>query len=136
MPPSIIDTDTLSEIRKRKNPSIVAHASGYLSQYGHFTFSSITRYEVVRGLKAKSAARQLQLFITFCQYSRILPITDAILDTAADVWARAHVAGRPRNDADIFIAATAIEYGLILVTGNVAHHAWISGLRIQDWRQP
>jgi tRNA(fMet)-specific endonuclease VapC len=136
MPPSIIDTDTLSEIRKQKNPSVVAHANGYLTRYGHFSFSSITRYEVVRGLKAKGAARQLQQFLTFCQHSLILPVTDSVLDTAAEVWAKANVAGHPRNDADIIIAATALDHGLTLVTGNIAHFGWISGLTIEDWRQP
>jgi len=32
--------------------------------------------------------------------------------------------------------ATAIETGRVLVTGNTPHFSWISGLRIEDWRQP
>jgi tRNA(fMet)-specific endonuclease VapC len=136
MPPSLVDTDTLSELLKQKNSTIVAHGSAYLTQYGRFAFSSMTRYEVARGLKARSAARQFQQFLAFCQHALILPVTDAILDRAADLWAAANLAGRPRNDADLIIAATALEHGMVLVTGNSPHFAWISGLTIQNWRQP
>src|SRR2546423_1167756 len=114
MPPSLLDSDTLSEIFKRKNPTVAAHAGAYLKQYGQFAFSSITRYEVVRGLKDKGATRQLRQFETFCQHSLILPVTDAILDRTADLWVAARKAGLPRNDADQIIAATALEHGTVL----------------------
>ncbi len=136
MPPSLLDTDILSEVLKQKNSTVIGHATAYVTLYGRFTFSSMTRYEVVRGLKAKQAARQLQQFDAFCQHSLILPVTDAVLDRTADLWATANAAGHPRDDADLIIAATAIEHGLILVTGNGSHFGWISGLTVQDWRQP
>ena len=34
----------------------------------------------------------------------------------------------------LIIAATALETGRVLVTGNTAHYAWISGLTLEDWR--
>jgi predicted nucleic acid-binding protein len=39
-------------------------------------------------------------------------------------------AGRPLADADLQIAATAIRYGLELVTGNVRHFGRIPGLAV------
>jgi hypothetical protein len=42
----------------------------------------------------------------------------------------------PHADADVLIAATALEHGRVLVTGNTAHFSWIPGLAIEDWRQP
>lgn len=36
-------------------------------------------------------------------------------------------------DADIIIASTAIEEGLVLVTGNVRHYNRIEGLSIENW---
>jgi tRNA(fMet)-specific endonuclease VapC len=94
------------------------------------------RPEIVRGLKAKRATRQLQRFATFCQHSLILPISDDVLDRAADLWAKADRTGKPKRDADLIIAATAQEHGLGLVTGNIKHFSWISGLTMEDWRQP
>jgi len=57
-----------------------------------------------------------------------------VLMRAADLWAEAHRLGNPRNDADMIIAATALEEGRVLVTGNKSHFAWINGLRLADWR--
>jgi tRNA(fMet)-specific endonuclease VapC len=39
-------------------------------------------------------------------------------------------------DADILIAATALEHGLLLATGNTAHLGRIPGLQVTNWRQP
>lgn len=136
MPPSLLDTDTLSDILKQKNPTVTGHAAAYLALHGQFAFSSITRYEIVRGLKAKGATRQLTQFGMFCRHSLVLPVTDGILDRAADLWVTANRAGHPRNDADLVIAATALEHGLVLVTGNTTHFAWVPGLSLEDWRQP
>jgi tRNA(fMet)-specific endonuclease VapC len=132
----LLDTDILSEALKQKHPIVVHKATAYLQAHRRLTFSALTRYKVVRGLKAKRATRQLQRFATFCQHSLILPITDDFLDRAADLWVTANRTGQPRRDADLIIAATAVEHGLILSTGNAKHFSWITGLGVEDWRQP
>ena len=136
MPPCLLDTDILSEVLKQKNPRVVQTAAAYLQTHTQFTFSAITRYEVVRGLKSKAAAIQLQKFAIFCGHSLILPVTDAIFDLAADLWVTTHAAGRPQKDADLLIAATALVNGLSLVTGNTPDFSWIAGLSVNDWRRP
>jgi predicted nucleic acid-binding protein len=50
------------------------------------------------------------------------------------IWVDARRGGYPRNDADLIIAATAMESGRVLVTGNAPHFAWIPGLSLADWR--
>jgi predicted nucleic acid-binding protein len=45
----------------------------------------------------------------------------AILMRAADLWAEGKHGGHPSDDADLIIAATALETGRVLVTGNTAH---------------
>jgi tRNA(fMet)-specific endonuclease VapC len=125
----------LSEVLKQRNATVVRHASDYLERYGQFAFSAITRYEVVRGLKDKGAARQLRQFATFCEHSLILPVTDAVFDRAAGLWVTARKGGLPKRDADLLIAATALEHWLGLVTGNTAHFSWVPGLVVEDWRQ-
>ncbi len=87
-------------------------------------------------MKAKGATRQLQQFTTFCQHSIILPITEDILDQAADLWVSAQQRGLPKRDADLIIAASALVHGLVLATGNTGHFSWIPGLTVEDWRQP
>lgn len=108
----LLDTDTISEILKQKHPIVVQKAAAYLQANQRFTFSDFTRYEVARGLKAKAASRQIQQFAGFCQHSLILPITGKIFDRAADLWVIADQRGLPKKDADLLIAATALEHGL------------------------
>jgi predicted nucleic acid-binding protein len=136
MDAALLDTDILNEVLKQKNSQVVSHAAAYLQTHGQFAVSALTRYEVVRGLKDANATTPLARFTAFCQNSLIFPITDAILDRAADLWVTARRGGHPRSDADIIIAATALEHGFVLVTGNTPHFAWVPGLVLANWREP
>jgi tRNA(fMet)-specific endonuclease VapC len=136
MNPALIDTDILSEVIKLRDPVVVQHAIDYTRQVGPLSFSAVTRYEVVRGYKHKRAAKQLARFVVFCQQARILTVTDAIWDRASDLWAYARTYGHPHKDADLLIAATALDEGLDLATGNIGDFAWVPGLVIKDWRKP
>lgn len=136
MPPALLDTDILSELLKLRNPNVRSRALAYNRIHGHLAFSSVTRYEVIRGYKDMGASAQLARFSTFCARSLILPLTDAIFDRASDLWVIGRRGGHPRGDADILIAATALEYGRTLATGNTRHFSWIPGLVLEDWRLP
>lgn len=131
---SLLDTDILSETLKAMDPNVVARATMYLAEHGKLTLSSATRYQILRGLKEKKATRQLAQFHAFCQRSVVLPVTDVIFDRASDLWAEARRRGHPHEDVDLLIAATALENGLVMVTGNTSHFQWIPGLRLEDWR--
>jgi predicted nucleic acid-binding protein len=133
---ALLDTDTLSELLKQRNSTVAQHAAAYLQTHGQFAFSAFTRFEILRGYKESKATRQLPRFAAFCARSLILPVTDAIFDRAADLWVIARQGGHPHGDADLLIAATALEHARKLVTGNTAHFTWIPGLSVADWRQP
>lgn len=134
LPPALLDTDTLSEILKAKDPQTLKKARNYLAQHGRFTFSLITRYEILRGLKAKRARTKLVDFKRFCRVSEILPLTDPIIGQAADLYADLKRRGQLISDADLLIAATALESGRVLVTNNVAHFQRIASLQVASWR--
>jgi tRNA(fMet)-specific endonuclease VapC len=134
MDEALLDTDILSEVLKAKNARVLSRANDYLVQHGRLCFSAMTFYEVIRGIRATNAVRQLEAFATLAAGSDLLPVDLATLDRAASLWAEARVGGHPRNDADLIIAATALETNRILVTGNTGHFAWIQGLRTDDWR--
>ncbi len=87
----------------------------------------------MRGLKAKNAVAQLARFEVLCTSTQILPLTDTIIVRAADIYADLHQRGEIIGDADILIAATAIEHGFILATNNENHHNEIAGIRIENW---
>lgn len=136
MDAALLDTDTLSELLKGRNANVRLRALAYVQQHGQLAFSSMTRYEVVRGYRDRGAMVQLNRFATLCQQSIVVPVTDGVFDRAAELWVLARQGGHPRADADLVIAATALEQGRVLVTGNTHHFAWIVGLRLEDWRKP
>src|SRR5262249_4664667 len=127
---------TLSEIIKLRHPTVRQKALDYTQVHGQLAFSSMTRYEIVRGYRDQNATTQLARFTVFCQQAIVFAVTDAIFDRAADLWVIGRRGGQRHNDADLIIAATALEHGRVLVTGNTAHFAWIPALRLDDWRQP
>jgi tRNA(fMet)-specific endonuclease VapC len=131
---SLLDTDILSEVLKRKDPPVLRAAREYLAEYQRFAFSAMTVYEIVRGMKANHASRQLAGFLRTIDTSDVLPVSLPVLMRAADLRAEGRNSGQPRDDADLIIAATAIESRRVLVTGNTSHFAWIPGLRLADWR--
>ncbi len=129
---ALLDTDILSAIM-RKNPLAIERARFYLDVHRQFTFYSITRFEILRGLLAKGAAKQLVAFDKLCTTSRILPLIDSIIVQAATIYADLHHRGELINDADILIAATAIKHWLVVVTNNEAHFRRIRDLQIENW---
>lgn len=133
---ALLDTDMLNEVLKRRNSTVVQHAATYLAQRGQFAISSITWYEIFRGLLEKGATTQLLQFQTFCAATLILPVTDDVLSRAAELWASGRKLGFAPNDADLMIAATALLHGRTLVTGNTDHFAWIPGVVLANWRNP
>jgi tRNA(fMet)-specific endonuclease VapC len=134
MDEALLDTDILSEVLKRKDPQVLATARQYLGQYQRLAFSAITVYEIIRGMRANQATRQLASFLRTIGTSDVLPVSMPVLLRAADLWAEARKGGHPRDDADLIIAATALEARRVLVTGNTSHYSWIAGLRLDDWR--
>ena len=129
---ALLDTDTLSAVMK-KHPVALVRAKAYLRVQRRFTFSIITRYEVLRWLKAKNAISQLSDFDRLCKASRIIPLTDEIVVRAADLYADLKRRGELIGDVDILIAASALEYGLTVVTNNEDHFRRIVGLDVENW---
>ena len=62
-------------------------------------------------IKEKGALALSARFDTFCSHSFILPVTDAVFERASDLWVLARRGGYAHNDADLIIAATALEAG-------------------------
>ncbi len=68
----------------------------------------------------------------------LLPVChtdDETMEKFGELKAKAEVAGRRVDDADVIIAATAMRHNAVLVTGNTRHFSRFEGLVIEDWRQ-
>jgi tRNA(fMet)-specific endonuclease VapC len=130
--PVVLDTDTLSFIM-RQDPTVLPKARNYLAIHQQLTFTLITRYEILRGLKAKNATRQLENFDRLCSVSVVLALTDEAVVEAATIYANLKNRGDLIMDADILIAASAIVRGLKIITNNERHFQRIPNIQIENW---
>jgi predicted nucleic acid-binding protein len=118
----LLDTDVLSELRKRKHdPNVVAWIGAIDPK--DLYLSSVTVVEIELGIERQrkvdpTFARALATWLdmTLRVYGeRVLPVTVGI----ARRWGR--LAARIGNRSlDLAIAATALEHGLTVVTRNVS----------------
>lgn len=130
----LLDTDTLS-LFLRNQPQVILAADNYLKFHQGFTFSIITHFEILRGLKVKSAHRQIAKFEAICLQSRDINLTTAIIERASEIYADLYRTGSLIGDADILIAATALVSDLAIVTNNEDHFNRIDGLSILNWNR-
>ena len=131
-PQVLLDTDILSALM-RQEPAVTVKAQAYLVEHQRFTFSIITRYEVVRGLKAKGATKREKAFDRFCATSEVLALTEAVIVKAAEIYASLYTHGTLVGDADILIAATALVNGFGVTSNNEKHFRRIAGLHVENW---
>ena len=134
MKASLVDTNILS-LFFRGHSQVVAEFEAYLKEYDTITFSIITYYEIVSGLKHRDAHNQLTLFLEFAVQNTILPLTQKVADVAAEVYAELRKSGQPIDDIDLLIAGTAIANGLVLVTDNRKHFDRITELEVENWAE-
>lgn len=131
-PPSLLDTDILSELFKG-NEAVKTKVSEYISEHLNLTISHITKYEILKGLKAKKAQKQINAFNIFCNANTIIPITDDVIIKASDIYAELREQGKVISDADIFVAAIAITNKFTLITNNISHFSRIKDLKLDNW---
>jgi tRNA(fMet)-specific endonuclease VapC len=129
---SLLDTDILSAIM-RNHPLAITQANAYLSLHHKFSFSIITRYEILRGLKAKGLINQISSFDLLCRVSSIVPLTDEVVIKASNIYSDLYKRGLIISDADILIVASAMVNGFKLITNNTKHFERITGLNIENW---
>ena len=90
---SILDTDILSEYLKGHDTTVAGHAARYANEFGIFTFTSVTVYEIVYGLDLKQAASQLKKALAWLKQNEETTPTDADYLAAATIKAAARKNG-------------------------------------------
>lgn len=134
-PAALLDTDILSELLKQ-HPLVVQRVRAYLAEHERLAFSIITRYEPLRGLKVKQARAQEATFTLLCQAGLILPLTDQVVERAATLYGDLNRQGNLLPDADLLMAATALDTNRMLAgTNNLAHFQRIPNLVIETWKR-
>ncbi|NMO02101.1 type II toxin-antitoxin system VapC family toxin [Gordonia sp. TBRC 11910] len=134
----LLDTNVVSELRKRPGviaPEVLAWSESQLR--ADLYVSVITVMEIEFGIArlARRDSRQAAVLTRWLEHDvldefrgRILPVDVAVARRAA----RLHVPD-PRPERDGYIAATAREFGLTVVTRNVADFESLSVPVINPW---
>ena len=99
--------------------------------FGSAAVSVITLGEIYEGvLYGSDRERREASFSEFLIPVRILPITERIAIRYAELRGELRQQGNLIADNDLFIAATALEHGLTLVTANRRHFDRVPGLAL------
>src|SRR5688572_19671085 len=99
-PKTLLDSDILSAVMRR-DAEALARSHQYLSEFAQLSFSLITRFEILRGLKAKRATVSVEKFDRFCATCEIVSISAEIVVRASDIYADLYQRGQLIGDADI-----------------------------------
>jgi len=128
----LLDTNIVSYILRRN--ATVGRKLRDANRSGEEVFiSCITYYELKRGLLYANATRQLAEFNQFYSKYEVLFLDDiAILEKACEINVDLKRRGQTIQEQDIFIAATAIARGLILVS-NDSDLLRVEGLSLENW---
>jgi len=133
----LVDTDVISEARKgnQGNAGVRAFFSQVTQEGAELYLSAVTIGELRQGVERiryrgdKSQAQRLEqwlLRVTSAYADRILPLDEE----TAQVWGRLRVPN-PENPLDKQIAATALIYDLVVISGNATRYA-PTGVRVRN----
>lgn len=120
----LVDTDVL-----------IWHLRGYaqatlrLDRLDSLALSAVSYLELLQGMRNKAELAALKKMLEK-RGARTLPLTEAITQRAC-VLMEALAMSRGLQMGDALIAATALEHGLPLLTGNVKHFAAIEHLVVE-----
>lgn len=135
---ALLDTDILSDIGKGLNPVVNANAKTYRRSFGHYSFSTITVMEIVRGFQKVQSPRRLNAFVATLATEEIFSFDQDAAELAGRILGELERSGQPIGMADPMIAAVALHHGLELVTGNTTHYQRIQQLgyplTLVNWR--
>jgi len=123
----LIDTDVIIwHMRGNEN------ARTAIYQIEKPVISIITQMELVQGLRNKQEQVMLHRFLEQLGFE-MLPVSDVISHRALflmEEWRLSH----QMLMADAMIAATAIEHGLPLLSGNGKHYRFLKMLTLEDFK--
>ena len=126
----LVDTDVCSAHLK----GVGAVTGRFLQYTGRLHVSVVTAGELYTwAFRANAPARRLTALQDFLGDVVLLETDAAVAERFGRLRATLLDQGRPAPPMDLWIAATAIEHGLTLVTHNTSDFASVPDLRMADW---
>jgi predicted nucleic acid-binding protein len=137
--PWLLDTNVISEVRRPKPDQRVVSFISF-RPFDQLYVSTVTLAEIRFGielLQDPSHRSLLNAWVTNTVrpmfYDRILPITEDVVLRWRLLVESGRKIGRTFSQPDLFIAATALEYGLILATRNTKDFEDLGLNMINPW---
>ncbi len=130
----LLDTNVLSEIARR-TPDEQVQRRIYSTAKELLFASEMTRYELRYGAAIHPEPEKVweRIERKILPLPVWIPIGPEVSTATADLDGAMRRKGRMIEVADVFIAGTALVYGLVLVTRNVKHFEEVPGLLIENW---
>ena len=91
--------------------------------------SSITVYELFRGVESKKHLEERRTLLSFLH---VLDVTSRVARMAGRLYTRLKKKGKLVANEDILIGATCVEYNMPLLTGNKRHFEPMPGVRFYE----
>jgi len=133
MKKSLLDTDICSYYLKG-NDDVIEKVVDYLTKYPTLNISSITYYEILKGLEYKQASRQKENFENLVEEMNIINMSQTSLKISAKIYGYLRRNGQMIGVSDTLIAGLAIEKKLQLITNNTKHFENIENLDLENWK--
>lgn len=128
----LLDTNIISYLLVN-NGDAVNNFDKCLSAGNEIKIPDVVYYEVQRGLFYNNSKKLQNLFDDFCKSQGIVKINIPVFRRAAEIYANLKKRGELLEDADLLIAAIAMENDATLATNNVKHMERIAGLKLENW---
>jgi predicted nucleic acid-binding protein len=109
-----------------------SEAAAWIDTAAEPGMSIVTLMEVLQGARSTTEMRQTRQLIRVLQF-RVLPLTEAIGEAAVGLIEE-HALSSGLQLADALIAATALDAGEVLATGNARHFRAIRRLELKAFR--
>jgi predicted nucleic acid-binding protein len=123
----LIDTDVLIwYLRGNKK------AARQIEKHTPIQLSAVTYMELVQGMRNKQELQALRRTVKEYRW-KVIPLNEDITHRAM-IYIEDHFLGHSLRMADALIAATAVEYGLEVLTANDKHYRAVNELTIKIFR--
>ena len=130
MEPLIFDTTFLIDFQRERS-ALPGGAHAFLEDHAEaVAYLPVTAYgEFAEGFPDRTSAAFLSVVESF----ELLPVTRSVADKYADVVRTLRAKGQLIGANDLWIAATALDRELALVTRNTAEFSRVPGLKIKGY---
>ena len=128
-----LDTSTVIEIL-RGNENVMHKLKQITQTKSSLFICSVVYYEIMRGFGKLQTSKRMQSFAALYDRVHHLPFCNLSVKKAIEIYVNLP-RGITLEDADIFIAATAMVNNCILVTANIKHFSLIEELKTVNWRE-